>query len=37
MNPWNTADFDEPVGMKEIVCEYENVIIDNPEQFWREL
>ncbi|MDP5274264.1 C45 family autoproteolytic acyltransferase/hydolase [Chengkuizengella axinellae] len=37
MNPWYAVDFDEPVGMKEIVCSYEDVIIDSPEQFWREM
>ncbi|MBE9916860.1 choloylglycine hydrolase [Paenibacillus donghaensis] len=37
MNPWHAFDFDAPVGLKEIVCEYENVNIGNPEQFWREM
>ncbi|OPA75132.1 choloylglycine hydrolase [Paenibacillus selenitireducens] len=34
-NPWHTIDFDAPVGLEEIVCNYEDVNIDNPEQFWR--
>ncbi|MDX8363386.1 C45 family peptidase [Cytobacillus sp. IB215316] len=37
MNPWYAVDFDEPIGMKEFVCEYENVNIDNPEHFFREM
>lgn len=37
MNPWHAVDFDAPVGMKEIVCRYENQRIDHPEQFWREM
>lgn len=37
MNPWHVVDFDAPVGLQEIVCNYANEIIKNPEQFWREM
>ncbi|SHE15114.1 Predicted choloylglycine hydrolase [Chlamydia abortus] len=35
MNPWHEIDMDTPVGLQEIVCKYDNVNIENPEQFWR--
>ncbi|MEF3308085.1 hypothetical protein PV433_04125 [Paenibacillus sp. GYB004] len=37
MNEWHSFDFDEPVGIQEVVCKYEDVIIEDPEQFWREM
>ncbi|GIP30379.1 choloylglycine hydrolase [Paenibacillus sp. J23TS9] len=37
MNPWLAIDFDTPIGLKEIVCEYKNENIANPELFWREM
>lgn len=37
MNPWYEVDIDAPIGLKEIVCKYDDVEIDNPEQFWREM
>lgn len=37
MNPWHSIDFDTPVGLDEIVGQYDNVNISDPEQFWREL
>lgn len=36
-NPWHSIDFDTPVGLQEIVGKYDDVIINNPEQFWREM
>ncbi|GMX65040.1 hypothetical protein Elgi_43100 [Paenibacillus elgii] len=36
-NPWYEIDIDAPIGLKEIVCKYDDVDIDNPEQFWREM
>ncbi|MGG1632999.1 C45 family autoproteolytic acyltransferase/hydolase [Paenibacillus sp. NRS-1760] len=37
MNPWHVIDFDAPIGIQEIICDYNNEIIENPEQFWREM
>ncbi|RJG22638.1 choloylglycine hydrolase [Paenibacillus thiaminolyticus] len=37
MNEWHSFDFDEPVGIQEVVCKYEDVHIDDPDQFWREM
>ncbi|WP_010497419.1 C45 family autoproteolytic acyltransferase/hydolase [Paenibacillus elgii] len=37
MNPWYEVDMDAPIGLREIVCKYDNVEIENPEQFWREM
>lgn len=37
MNEWHYYEFDEPVGIQEVVCEYEDVNIDDPDQFWREI
>ncbi|CAH0119707.1 hypothetical protein PAE9249_02213 [Paenibacillus sp. CECT 9249] len=36
-NPWHEVDIDAPVGLQEIVCKYDDVKIENPEQFWREM
>lgn len=36
-NPWYEVDFDAPIGLEEIVCAYDDVKIENPEQFWREM
>ncbi|MFD3259026.1 C45 family autoproteolytic acyltransferase/hydrolase [Paenibacillus lentus] len=37
MNPWYEVGFDAPIGLEEIVCKYDDVKIENPEQFWREM
>lgn len=37
LNPWYEVDMDAPIGLKEIVCKYDNVEIEDPEQFWREM
>ncbi len=37
MNPWYEVDMDAPIGLREIVCKYDNVEIEDPEQFWREM
>lgn len=37
MNPWYEVDMDAPIGLEEIVSKYDDVEIDNPEQFWREM
>ncbi|WP_222126668.1 hypothetical protein [Paenibacillus sp. 32O-W] len=35
MNPWHEMDMDAPVGLQEIICKYDDITIENPEQFWR--
>ncbi|NEN82330.1 C45 family autoproteolytic acyltransferase/hydolase [Paenibacillus elgii] len=37
LNPWYEVDMDAPIGLREIVCKYDNVEIEDPEQFWREM